>query len=130
MMKRIVTASALAALLASTAAPSFALDNPLVVKLTGQSTGSTTLFEHDEAIDVNVQLDAGQPSGNDVSIVNGTCEQPAKLAFSLSDTVSGQSQTQLKGTTVSALSSAPHAIVVRKSSAANAPVIACGNIKG
>lgn len=130
MNKRLVTASALAALLACATAPSLAADNPLVVKLAGASTGSASLFEHDAVIDVNVQLDAGQASGNDVSIVNGTCEQPAKLAFSLSDTVSGQSQTQLKGTTVSALASAPHAIVVRKTGGANAPVIACGNIKG
>lgn len=107
-----------------------AVDNPVLVKLSGSASGSVTLFQSGERVLVNVEFADLKLSGATVSIIEGTCNRAGRSAYALSESVNGQSQTELASASVASLTARPHAIVVRRSGRSNAPEIACGNIRG
>jgi hypothetical protein len=119
----------LAALLATQAA---AFDNPILIGLTNAGTrvGSATLFQTGNRVLVNVELEDLKVEGAGVEIVEGSCSRLGRPAVELSDTVSGQSQTQIPNTGLAPFLAKPHALVVRKSTRPNAALVACGNVKG
>jgi hypothetical protein len=124
----VLLAAATAAVLLG--APASALDNPILIRLAGPAPGTVTLFQADASVLVNVELGARTLQGAAVAIVDGTCADPGPGAYALTESVNGQSQTQVPGASVAALVARPHAIVVRKNAHPGAPILACGNIRG
>jgi hypothetical protein len=122
--------TAVAALLL--AAPAAALENPILIPLAGSEGrfGSATLFQSGDRVLVNVDFVNVKLDGAGVQIDEGSCGRLGGVRVELSDSVNGQSQTQIPGTDLRSFVAKPHAVVVRKSPRADAPLLACGNIKG
>ena len=122
----------LALLLLAAAQPTtVALDNPVMVQLHGEQSGSASLFgTSGGTVVVEVELDNQRTSDAKVAIVDGDCAHPGRGAYALTDTVSGQSTTRIPNATLAQVVGKHRAVIVRRGAKPDAAPLACGEIKG
>jgi hypothetical protein len=89
-----------------------------------------SLFGTGGAVIVEVELGSQKNNDQSVAIVEGDCAHPGRGAYALTSTVSGQSTTRIPNVTLAQVVGQRRAVVVRRGPKADAPALACGEIKG